>query len=40
MRQPVQPINPATGMNEQGLATIVPMSSEMLANSNMTVDGA
>lgn len=35
--QPVQPINPATGMNEQGLATIVPMSSEMLSNSNMTL---
>jgi serine/threonine protein kinase len=33
--QPVQPINPATGMNEQGLATIVPMSQEMLTNSNM-----
>jgi serine/threonine protein kinase len=35
--QPVQPINPATGMNEQGLATIVPMSSEMMSNSNMTL---
>jgi serine/threonine protein kinase len=35
--QPVQPINPATGMNEQGLATIVPMTSEMLSNSNMTL---
>ncbi len=35
--QPVQPLNPATGMNEQGLATIVPMSSEMLSNSNMTL---
>lgn len=35
--QPVQPINPATGMNEQGLATIVPMSQEMLSNSNMTL---
>jgi hypothetical protein len=35
--QPVQPLNPATGMNEQGLATIVPMSSEMMTNSNMTL---
>jgi len=35
--QPVQPINPATGMNEQGLATIVPISQEMLSNSNMTL---
>lgn len=35
--QPVQPINPATGMNEQGLATIVPMTQEMLTNSNMTL---
>jgi serine/threonine protein kinase len=35
--QPVQPINPATGSSEQGLATIVPMSSEMMTNSNMTL---
>jgi serine/threonine protein kinase len=35
--QPVQPINPATGMNEQGLATIVPLTQEMLSNSNMTL---
>jgi len=35
--QPVQPLNPPTGMNEQGLATIVPMSQEMLSNSNMTL---
>ena len=35
--QPVQPLNPATGMNEQGLATIVPMTQEMLSNSNMTL---
>ncbi|MBS1795232.1 MAG: protein kinase [Acidobacteria bacterium] len=34
--QPVQPINPATGMNEQGLATIVPISPEMMSNSNMS----
>jgi len=32
--QPVQPLNPATGMNEQGLATIVPISQEMAPNSN------
>ena len=32
--QPVQPINPATGMNEQGLATIIPMTTEMVSNSN------
>ncbi len=36
--QPVQPINPATGSSEQGLATIVPMSQEMLTNSNMTLE--
>lgn len=36
--QPVQPINPATGSSEQGLATIVPMSSEMMTNSNMTLE--
>jgi eukaryotic-like serine/threonine-protein kinase len=36
--QPVQPINPATGLSEQGLATIVPMSPESMSNSNaMTV---
>ena len=35
--QPVQPINPATGMNEQGLATIIPMTQEMVSNSNMTL---
>lgn len=28
---PVQPINPATGINEQGLATIIPMSTDMMA---------
>jgi hypothetical protein len=32
--QPVQPINPATGMNETGLATIVPMSQDSMGNSN------
>lgn len=36
--QPVQPINPATGSSEQGLATIVPMSQVMLSNSNMTLE--
>lgn len=36
--QPVQPINPATGMNEQGLATIVPITQDSMSNSNaMTV---
>lgn len=34
--QPVQPINPATGLNEQGLANIVPIQSD-LANSNTMV---
>jgi serine/threonine protein kinase len=44
--QPVQPINPATGMNEQGLATIVPISQESMSNSNTamavpnTLDGS
>lgn len=28
---PVQPINPATGINEQGLATIIPMSTDMMS---------
>jgi serine/threonine protein kinase len=35
--QPVQPINPATGMNEQGLATIVPMTEGSMGNSNSTM---
>ncbi len=36
--QPVQPLNPATGMSEQGLATIVPISPDSMSNSNaMTV---
>jgi eukaryotic-like serine/threonine-protein kinase len=36
--QPVQPINPPTGMNEQGLATIVPITQDSMSNSNaMTV---
>ena len=33
--QPVQPINPPTGMNEQGLATIVPITQDSMANSNV-----
>jgi serine/threonine protein kinase len=33
--QPVQPINPATGMNEQGLANLVQTSQTELSNSNM-----
>ncbi len=32
--QPVQPLNPATGMNEQGLATIVPVTQGSMGNSN------
>ncbi len=32
--QPVQPLNPATGMNEQGASSLMPYSSEMMANSN------
>ena len=37
--QPVQPIQPPTGMNEQGLATIVPVNQDVMSNSNtaMTV---
>ncbi len=35
--QPVQPLNPATGMNEQGLATIVPMTEGSMGNSNVMV---
>ena len=35
--QPVQPLNPATGMNEQGSGGFVPYSSEMMTNSNMSV---
>jgi hypothetical protein len=34
--QPVQPINPATGLNEQSLANIVPMQPG-LSNSNVMV---
>lgn len=33
--QPVQPINPATGMSEQGLANLVQTSQTELSNSNM-----
>ncbi len=32
---PVQPLNPATGINEQGASLLTPYSPEMLANSNM-----
>lgn len=35
--QPVQPLNPATGMNEQGAASLLPYSPEMLGNSNMSM---
>jgi len=33
--QPVQPLNPATGMNEQGASALTPYSPEMMANANM-----
>lgn len=34
--QPVQPLNPATGMSEQGAANLMPYSPEMMmSNSNM-----
>ncbi len=36
--QPVQPLNPATGMNEQGSAGFVPYTADgMMPNSNMSV---
>lgn len=31
---PVQPINPATGINEQGLASIIPMTAEAMQQIN------
>ena len=31
---PVQPINPATGINEQGLASIIPMTADVLGQMN------
>jgi hypothetical protein len=34
---PVQPINPATGAQEQALANMAGMPAEMIANSNMAV---
>lgn len=35
---PVQPLNPATGLNEQGAASLMPNSMDVMsANSNMTV---
>ncbi len=33
--QPVQPLNPATGMNEFGASNMMPYTPQMLANSNM-----
>ena len=33
--QPVQPINPATGINEQSISNMTPYTAEMLANSNV-----
>jgi serine/threonine protein kinase len=35
--QPVQPINPATGLNEQGMGNTTPFTAEMIANSNASV---
>ncbi|MGH9820792.1 MAG: hypothetical protein ACRD43_11540, partial [Pyrinomonadaceae bacterium] len=35
--QPVQPINPATGIQEQNLANMQGMSADTAANSNMAV---
>ena len=34
---PVQPLNPATGMSEQGLSNMMSFSPEMMGNSNMIV---
>lgn len=34
---PVQPINPATGINEQGLSNMLPYSPEMMGNSNIAM---
>lgn len=33
--QPVQPLNPATGMGEQGAANLMQLSPEVLSNMNM-----
>lgn len=33
--QPVQPLNPATGLSEQGAANLMTYSPELLANSNL-----
>ena len=33
--QPVQPINPATGMNEQGASNMIPFSANMAEDANM-----
>ncbi len=35
--QPVQPINPATGISEQGLSNMMQIPPEMFANSNMNI---
>ncbi|MDQ3179826.1 MAG: protein kinase [Acidobacteriota bacterium] len=35
--QPVQPLNPATGLNEQGLSNMLTSMPEMMGNSNMTM---
>jgi hypothetical protein len=36
---PVQPINPATGAQEQALANMAGMPAEVIANSNMAMPG-
>ena len=37
--QPVQPLNPATGMGEQGAANLMQYSPEVLANMNLNMNG-
>ncbi len=35
--QPVQPINPATGMNEQGASNMIPYSANAMDDANMMI---
>ncbi len=37
--QPVQPINPATGLPEQGAANMIPFDANMIGNGNITDPG-
>lgn len=37
--QPVQPLNPATGMGEQGAANLMQFSPEVLANMSLNMNG-